>query len=198
MSEASDEPLNLVVFSDDWGRHPSSCQHLVRHLMRRGAVREVVWVNTIGTRRVRLSWGDAKRAAGKVGGVARTLPPITWFWPAEEVLREAGGQQAEREARPRVVSPMMWPGFRAGWQRRFNAGRMVNAVRRAIDPGKRWVGLTTLPVTADVVEPLRDLPGGGVERWVYYGVDDFSVWPGLDGDVMDAMERKLVGEVDAI
>ncbi|MEO0965883.1 MAG: hypothetical protein AAFY08_12260 [Planctomycetota bacterium] len=198
MSEASDESLNLVVFSDDWGRHPSSCQHLVRHLMRRGAVGEVVWVNTIGTRRVRLSWADAKRAAGKVGGIARTLPPMHWFWPAEEVLRETEGRQGDSEVRPRVVSPMMWPGFRAGWQRRFNAKRMVNAVRGAIDPGKRWVGLTTLPITADVVEPLRELPGGGVGRWVYYGVDDFSVWPGLDGDVMDAMERELVGKVDAI
>ncbi|MEM6756022.1 MAG: hypothetical protein AAF586_02550, partial [Planctomycetota bacterium] len=184
MSEASDEPLNLVVFSDDWGRHPSSCQHLVRHLVRRGVAREVVWVNTIGTRRVRLSWGDAKRAAGKVFGKAEG--------------RRRKGEGLSDEVSPRVVSPMMWPGFRAGWQRRLNAKRMVTAVRRAIDPGKRWVGLTTLPVTADVVKPLRDLPGGGVERWVYYGVDDFSVWPGLDGDVMDAMERKLVGEVDAI
>jgi len=26
-------PLRLVVFSDDWGRHPSSCQHLIRRLL---------------------------------------------------------------------------------------------------------------------------------------------------------------------
>ncbi|MEM9252251.1 MAG: hypothetical protein AAGB29_07860 [Planctomycetota bacterium] len=188
MNEAESEPgepLNLVVFSDDWGRHPSSCQHLVRHLMVRGVVGEVVWVNTIGTRRVRLSWADAKRAVGRLWQMAFSRRD---FSPSEEASGPA----------PRVVSPMMWPGFRAGWQRRFNAKRIVGAVRRAIDPGKRWVGLTTLPITADVVKPLRVLPGGGVERWVYYCVDDFSVWPGLDGDVMDAMERELVGRVDAI
>ena len=37
----------FVVFSDDWGRHPSSSQHLFTRIARR---RRVVWVNTIGTR----------------------------------------------------------------------------------------------------------------------------------------------------
>src|SRR5947209_8488 len=26
-------PAPWLVFSDDWGRHPTSCQHLVRHLL---------------------------------------------------------------------------------------------------------------------------------------------------------------------
>ena len=30
---ASGRPASLVVFSDDWGRHPSSCQHLIRRLL---------------------------------------------------------------------------------------------------------------------------------------------------------------------
>ncbi|MEM0915269.1 MAG: hypothetical protein AAGK09_11745 [Planctomycetota bacterium] len=182
--------MNLVVFSDDWGRHPSSCQHLVRHLMMRGAVGEVVWVNTIGTRRVRLSWADAKRVAGRLRQMAFSRRDLS---PSEQ----ASGPV------PRVVSPVMWPGFRAGWQRRFNAKRMVHAVNRAISEMDRhramrrpWVGLTTLPITADAVQPLRE--EWRMERWVYYGVDDFSVWPGLDGDVMDAMERELVGRVDAV
>src|SRR5262245_8337679 len=37
----------LLVFSDDWGRHPSSCQHLIRRLRQDFPV---LWVNTIGTR----------------------------------------------------------------------------------------------------------------------------------------------------
>ncbi|MEM6333203.1 MAG: hypothetical protein AAF823_07690, partial [Planctomycetota bacterium] len=117
MIGTGDEPLKLVVFSDDWGRHPSSCQHLVRHLLERGAASEVVWVNTIGTRRVRLSWGDVKRGVGKVRSM----------W-------EGGGGRVEgaEGVLPRVVSPWMWPGFRSGWQRRLNARRMVGAVREAV------------------------------------------------------------------
>ena len=41
------EPAPLIVFSDDWGRHPSSCQHLVQQLSTR---RQVTWINTIGLR----------------------------------------------------------------------------------------------------------------------------------------------------
>ena len=37
---------SFLVFADDWGRHPSSCQHLIRQLLARYPV---LWVNTIGT-----------------------------------------------------------------------------------------------------------------------------------------------------
>src|SRR5205085_10573846 len=54
------------------------------------------------------------------------------------------------------------------------------------------VVVTTLPLVADLV---GDLPAA---RWVYYCVDDFSVWPGYDGDTMLRMERDLVPTVDAV
>ena len=37
---------SLLAFADDWGRHPSSCQHLIGQILDR---REVLWVNTIRT-----------------------------------------------------------------------------------------------------------------------------------------------------
>src|SRR5205807_318898 len=54
---------NLIVFSDDWGRHPSSCQHLVSHLLDRF---EVTWVNTIGTRPPRISIDTFRRGCEKL------------------------------------------------------------------------------------------------------------------------------------
>ncbi len=59
-------------------------------------------------------------------------------------------------------------------------------------PEQRRVVLTTLPVTADLVGRIN------ADRWVYYCVDDFSVWPGLDGDVMQTMERRLVERADEL
>ena len=47
--------VQLVVFADDWGRHPSSGQHLVGHLLARYPI---FWINTIGTRRPKLSRED--------------------------------------------------------------------------------------------------------------------------------------------
>ena len=62
MSRAKTQP-RLVVFADDWGRHPSSCQHLVGGLVDRF---DVLWVNTIGTRPPRLSVEDAGKAVGRL------------------------------------------------------------------------------------------------------------------------------------
>lgn len=94
-----------------------------------------------------------------------------------------------------IVHPWMWPGFRSRWQRRLNAMLISRGVNRALGPrrpGEYRVAVTTLPITADLVGRLD------VDRWVYYCVDDFSVWPGLDGPVLQAMERDLVSRVDAL
>lgn len=172
--------IELVVFADDWGRHPSSAQHLVRHLLHE---HPTLWVNTVGTRRPRLTAGDVKRVAGKVGG---------WIGRAKP--------QAEALANLRVMSPGMYPGFRSGWQRRLNVRLLTRAVNRAVRSpaytcgAPRRVAVTTLPIIADLVGPGKI----DVDRWVYYCVDDFSVWPGLDSAVMQAMERELVAKVDAV
>ena len=168
-------PTRLVVFSDDWGRHPSSCQHLVARLLDRY---EVLWVNTIGTRAPTLSRADIARAAARV----------------RQTLGSGIGQTA-LEPRLQVISPWMYPGFRRWWQRRLNAQLVGRACRRHLSrssPVARHTAVTTLPITADLVGHVP------VKHWVYYCVDDFSVWPGLDGSVMDAMERQLVARVDVV
>jgi len=89
----------------------------------------------------------------------------------------------------------MWPGFRRSWQRRFNARAIARRVERVLGPragAERRVALTTLPITADLMGRID------VDRWLYYCVDDFAVWPGLDGRVLREMELRLVERVDGI
>lgn len=188
----SPRPSRLVVFSDDWGRHPSSCQHLVRELLwhnrlccHNGCVgcREygVLWVNTLGTRTPELTRADFGRAVGKIKS-----------WVSPEGMCDRPGQAFPEDLT--VIHPKMWPGFRRPWQRRLNAGTIQWHVEEAL--GRRSdeerVAVTTLPITADLVGRLD------VDRWVYYCVDDFSVWPGLDSEVMQTMERELVQKVDEV
>ncbi len=191
--------VRLVVFSDDWGRHPSSCQHLVRELLlhNRACCRggcpgcqayEVHWVNTIGTRRPSLTLGDLSRGVGKLRG---------WLGKSSPAASSMGGLSIPGLGLAndlQVSNPRMWPGFRRPWQRRLNAGLLSSHVDGQL--GRRRdayrVAITTLPITADLVGKVD------VDRWVYYCVDDFSVWPGLDSRVMQAMERELVNKVDVI
>src|SRR5262249_23305365 len=54
------------------------------------------------------------------------------------------------------------------------------------------IALTTIPVVADLVGRLP------VRRWVYYCVDDFGEWPGLDARPLRRMEEELVPKVDRV
>lgn len=161
----------LVVFADDYGRHPSSCQHLIRRML---VDRDVLWVNTIGTRRPRFCRADASRALGRLWRM--------WYRPA-------GSQFG-----PKVIAPTMWPGFARTWQRQANRWLVGRAVSRAI---KRCfdelpIVITTLPTTADLVGRIP------ARAWLYYCVDDFAAWPGLDGPTLKDMETDLLHRVDAV
>lgn len=160
----------ILVFSDDWGRHVSSCQHLIRELLPRY---KVCWVNTIGTRRPALSPYSIRRAAGKLRG-----------WTAPRAVSP--------EANLRVLDPVMWPSFKTRFGRRLNRWILQKALHTPVDDGVRRIAVTTIPIVADLVGLLP------VERWVYYCVDDMSRWPGLDRSSLEALERKLAARVDTV
>jgi len=163
--------ISLVVFSDDWGRHPSSCQHLVRELLDR---HQVVWVNTIGTRRPGFDLATLQRGWEKIRHWTRGGP---------------AGAKLPRNLR--VLTPKMWPWFRSAIDRSLNRELLLRQLSPVIRPLRPpVVALTTLPIVADLVGVLP------VDRWVYYCVDDFSEWPGLDRTAMQAMDEALICKVD--
>ncbi len=167
--------MHLTVFADDWGRHPSSCQHIVHHLCNRY---DVTWVNTIGMRTPKLDRVTVARALGKFR---------EWSWKQH---RDKGDDSTHG---PTVISPRMWPWFTRKHDRLLNRHLLSRAVNRILPPPpSQAVAITTIPIVADLVGQIR------VARWIYYCVDDFSQWPGLDGRTLEQMERELVQKVDTI
>ena len=162
----------FVVFSDDWGRHPSSCQHLFARIARR---HPVVWVNTIGTRTPTLSRADFARAVGKLREWTRPAPPAA-------------------ETPVRIVGPFMIPFDRFSPVRALNASLVSRAVRRALaqERGGATILVTTIPNVAPLVGRL------GEEACVYYCVDEFSEWPGADRNTLLALEAELLGKADLV
>jgi glycosyltransferase involved in cell wall biosynthesis len=162
----------LIVFSDDWGRHPSSCQHLVSHLVEDF---DVTWVNTIGTRLPALDRASVRRAFEKVREWTSRRPPDDS--PADRVS---------------VLSPIMWPTFRTSFARRVNRRLISQHLLRRVPDLSSSTMLTTVPVAADLVGKVP------AARWIYYCVDDFSEWPGLDGKTLRSMEKDLIRSVDCV
>ena len=179
---AEHRPSSLLVFSDDWGRHPSSCQHLIRQLLPRY---KVLWVNTIGTRTPKPNLATFRRAAEKIG-----------LWAGRhQGTPGAGTDEEQPRSHPnlQVACPRMWPWFTRGFDRRLN----IRALRRQLMPmieslPKPVRAVTTLPITADL--PGR-LP---VDEWIYYCVDDFAEWPGLDGRTLQKMDVEMIHRADRL
>src|SRR5437867_4840326 len=102
----------LLIFADDWGRHPSSCQHLVSRLL---PEHTVLWVNTIGTRVPSLDFNTVRRGFGKI----------------RQWLRPRGDQQPLPH-KLRVLNPIMWPWFSSPAHRRVNRFLLVRQLRKAL------------------------------------------------------------------
>lgn len=163
----------LLVFADDWGRHPSSCQHLMRNLL---GQHEVYWVNTIGTRRPRLEFATLRRGLEKIRHWTRSVNGAT-AWPANL----------------HVLNPRMWPWFGSRLSRRLNRRLLVRQIVPVLEQlPSEAVAVTTLPIVADLMEALP------VRRWVYYCVDDFSEWPGLDQAVLRRLEEQVIRRADVL
>jgi hypothetical protein len=155
----------LVVFGDDWGRHPSSVQHLISHLLDDFSV---TWINTIGTRRLRLDHTTISRGQEKLRQ-----------WIVKNRMEDVANG-------PQILNPIMWPSFRTRFARTINRWLLCRTLhQQGLIEGSSTI-ITTVPIVSDLVERVPDA------RWIYYCVDDFASWPGLDGDTLRKMEASLV------
>ena len=178
MSSSDIEKPRLLVFSDDWGRHPSSCQYIIGKLLDEI---DVTWVNTIGMRTPKFDVATLQRVAGKIC----------------EKIRYRSQKQTSRSFQPtrspKICQPWMWPWFTRTHDRWLNQRLLTSALNKEMNGWPRpRIAVTTIPIVADLVGRLD------IDRWVYYCVDDFSVWPGLDQKTILEMERELIQKVHTI
>jgi glycosyltransferase involved in cell wall biosynthesis len=165
---------DLIVFGEDFGAHPSSTQHLVRHL---AEDRRVVWVNSIGLRRPRLTPRDLGRAARKAAAALAPRRPAP--------------------ARPTpfpVVAPLALPMAEGAAARALNRRLIGHAVRQAAERAglRRRVVWASLPSAVQALGALEE------EAVVYYCGDDFGALAGVDHATALRMEAELADRADLI
>jgi glycosyltransferase involved in cell wall biosynthesis len=173
---------DLIVFAEDWGRHPASTEHLVRRL---AATRKVIWMNSIGMRRPRVSLTDARRALEKLGAVIFKPAAAKSATDAPTVAPPPGLDVVA----PHAISA---PGNR--WAAMANRALLSRQVRRhmaaaGIDRPILWI---TLPSALPVVGALDE------HAVIYYCADDFGSLAGIDHEPVLAMEKALVARADLI
>ncbi|AEH45531.1 glycosyl transferase, group 1 [Thermodesulfatator indicus DSM 15286] len=172
----SSEQISFLVFADDWGEHPSSCQHIFRHIVKDYPV---VWVNTVGMRLPRLCKADLAKGFRKLKKMLMTT-----------------NQKVPQQALPEnlsVIQPPMIP-YNKGLFRQINRNSVIKAVKQELE--RRGLNspilVTTVPNACDYIGAF------GEKRVVYYCVDDFANWPGHEKDLILQMEKELIRKTDVL
>lgn len=167
------EGINIICFSDDWGRHPSSCQHIIGRLAKKN---KVLWVNTIGMRNPKLTKYDIFRISEKI---------ISWVKPLNCIHQNLY-----------VYSPPMLPYNNLAPVRWLNKIIMIYSIRHILKrlgmDKPKPVLWTSVPNVCDVVGKLGEI------KSVYYCYDEFAKWPGISHQIVKKMEDELVDKVNLI
>lgn len=164
--------MDYIVFSDDWGRHPSSCQHLFKIISRDN---KVLWVNTVGMRAPSAKKGyDWKRSAEKI---------MSWFLPLKKINPNL-----------HVFSPFMLPFQGSIFINFINNFSVINGIRliKFLLGIKNPIAWTTIPNVNQIVKKL------GATAVIYNCTDDYSLWPGGNRSLIDTQEKDLLLKSDLV
>lgn len=165
-------PTPIIAFAKDWHEDPTSNHHVLRELAK---TRRVLWLNSIGTRKPKLSSGrDLGKIRRKLGEFVR------------------GPVNVENDLW--VMSPLAIPLPGNGTAATINRTVLRTTLRAlrlrlGIDRFQLW---TFLPNTAPYVGTL------GEDAAIYYCVDEWSMFSYLNREQTIAAERALLGKVDAV
>ena len=162
----------IIAFAKDWHEDPTSNHHVLRELAK---TRRVLWLNSIATRKPKLSSG---RDLGKIG----------------RKLREFVKGPVNVENDLWVMSPLALPLPHSAVASEINRTVLRTTIRAlrlrlGIDRFQLW---TFLPNTAPYVGTL------GEDVAIYYCVDEWSMFSYLDREQTVGAEKLLLAKVDAV
>ncbi|GAB7024010.1 glycosyltransferase [Salidesulfovibrio brasiliensis] len=171
--------MDFVVFAEDWGGHPSSTQHIVTRLIRRG--HRVVWFNSIGLRNPRFTPRDIRRMGSKLAGALR---------------RENGnGHTPENGTAPlEAISSVVIPKPDNRLFRSINRSVLSAKVRDALK--RHGMDRPVLWITTPTAECVCD--AAKFSSVLYYCCDDYGALPGVDPDFVRRLEQVLAGRADRV
>ncbi len=174
-SACNQKRLEVIVFGEDWGAHPSSTQHLIKRLM---PYHDIVWINSLGLRRPKLNIRDIKRASQKL---MRML-----------VKKKVGG--AAQVSQTKIVHPkaISWPGNPvASLCNKLLLGRQLDRITKEND-FELPILWASMPSAIDAIDNYPD------NKVVYYVGDDFRALAGVDHAPVEKMEQRLAERADLI
>ena len=171
--------MDWIIFGDDWGKHPSTTQHLAKHFP---PTDRIIWVESLGMRAPRLTQSDLKRIMDKASGMLE--------------LGQRAGRTTEGKIPPHisVIKPRVLPWHSspavASLNRQLLAAQLDQEVSRR---GMRDVRIITAnPIAYHYIDPLK------TSRVGYLKLDDYLRLPGVDAHMVAPIEHKITRQADVV
>lgn len=163
---------DIIIFGDDWGRHPSTIQHMGRVLLDHN---RVLWINSLGSRTPKLNFNDFTRAIQKVIGFFHHSMPAT------------------TPSNLHILQPIVIPFFDLPMVRRINSAALYFFLKREMNrlKFKKPVVLTATPLSYDLIGKLGETSSH------YICLDDYSEFHGLFKSLKE-MEELTLQRIDAV
>ncbi|MGE5430941.1 MAG: glycosyltransferase, partial [Syntrophomonadaceae bacterium] len=163
---------DIIIFGDDWGRYPSTIQHIGRVLAKNN---RLIWIGSLGLRKPELKLRDLKRAFQKISSVFKKSSP------------------GERVMSPVIeLNPFIIPLHDFKLVRKLNKILLLRALKGAIEQYhfQNPVLITSSPVMSDVAGCLNE------SSIHYICLDDYSHFKGAFRRLME-FESNLLRKADS-
>lgn len=166
---------DIIIFNDDWGRFPSTLQHIARVLMKHN--NKVFWVGSLGLRKPKISISDFKRAMQKI----------------LKILHKTDKVRTESEITPILIFPFVIPVHDYKIIRWLNKILITRAVKKVLNQHNavKPLFITSAPITDNLIGRL------GESCSIFYCVDDYSHMDRAFKSIPE-LEKKLVARVDGV
>lgn len=164
---------DLIVFGEDWGGHPTSTQHILKHMVNDS---RILWVNSIGLRSPRFDKHDLARLFTKVR---------KHFFQESKPIGKSGLS---------VFAPLIICHPGSSLVRKLNKKWLSWQINKTakqlnINSPVLWI---SLPSAVDMVGELSE------RIVIYYCSDDFGSLSGVDHKEILEMESSLIEKADII
>ncbi len=167
----------FLCLSSDWDGHPSSLTHIFKIISK---TEPVIWVNSIGQRTPKLCWRDVQRVARKLKARGGASNRVT-----------VHGARPQAVIEPRVL-PFHFSPLARAINRRLLAAQLTPHLRPWRAAGAEVIAVTTNPVVAYVARAL------GVDRTIYFCMDEYAEMPECDRDLMRMFEPQLLKQAHRV
>ncbi|MFA6303024.1 MAG: glycosyltransferase [Legionella sp.] len=167
----------LIVFGEDWGRFPSSTQHLIHGLLNLGW--SVIWINSVGMRKPSFQWSYVKRLFEKL---------------YQYIFAKTKQHQLVLPDNLTVISPMILPFMGNSFTDRLNRAILTKQLSSVMKKGDfvhpiLWL---TLPTAYPFISIFDKCP------LVYYCCDDYALLVDPPNPQVTIFEKQLIEKADLI